>query len=103
MIYIGKYSPRQGTAASKLIDDVAINVKIAREKKINDQLNIVRTSLHSNIIGNKLKILVFGAKKGITYYNHEVKFEKPISTSLVGTFIEMKINGSTKAGLIASL
>ncbi|MFC1780384.1 tRNA (N6-isopentenyl adenosine(37)-C2)-methylthiotransferase MiaB [Patescibacteria group bacterium] len=58
MAYINKYSPREGTAAAKLKDDVPWNVKKRRAEELNDILR--KTALKNNrkYLGKKVKVLV---------------------------------------------
>ena len=61
------------------------------------------TGMPGQAVGQKVKILITGSKRGISYYNHEVKFENAFSKENIGHFVDMTITGFTKAGLIASI
>ncbi len=113
MIYFGQYSPRPGTAAWKLKDDVSKKEKARREKYLNEILK--KTSLVNNkkYVGKIFDVLVekcspktpwanscelaYEVNKGteFTYFGKtrtmkNVKFESS-NKNLIGKFIKVKI------------
>jgi tRNA-2-methylthio-N6-dimethylallyladenosine synthase len=67
MAYISRYSPRSGTVAAKLQDDVSSVEKARREKILNDIL--ITTSLENNkgYLNKTVDVLVDGWKNGFCY------------------------------------
>ncbi len=101
MIYIGKYSPRKLALSANLVDDVPQQEKKRREDILKDEVNRVRGILHKNLVGKKMKILVTGGRRGLSYNYHEILLEKPVQESKVGNFLEVRITGSSLSGLVA--
>ncbi len=97
MVYIGKFSPRGGSVAYDMNDDVEFNIKKNREEVIRKLVNKVREKEHRELIGKSLPVLVITKNKGITYYNHEVLLEKEYEE---GSIQNIKINGCSKSGLV---
>jgi len=102
--FIFKYSVRSGTAAADMSDDIPIEVKKARHKKLLDLQNSVTYELHKQQVGNVVEVLVEGSSKRNTemaqgrtsrYFN--VVF--PDKNAKSGTFVKVKINRATKLTL----
>lgn len=100
MVYIGKYSPRKGTMSELLNDDIPLVMKKSREKQITELINDMRFKKHSELVGIEIKVLPLGRKRGFTYYNHEVIFEKAVSKSAVGHITTAKVIDSSMSGLV---
>jgi tRNA-2-methylthio-N6-dimethylallyladenosine synthase len=96
MVYIGKYSPREGTAASKLEDDISLKVKKQRERKLRGAVNEIRTKKHSELVGKEIPILMISPNKGISYYNHELITEKELKP---GQIYNLKVTDFSRSGL----
>jgi tRNA-2-methylthio-N6-dimethylallyladenosine synthase len=96
MVYIGKFSPREGTVASRLEDNVPLNSKKQRERKLRDIVNTTREEKHKELVGKEIPILMISKNKGISYYNHEVITEKEYTP---GEIYNLKVRDFTKAGL----
>jgi tRNA-2-methylthio-N6-dimethylallyladenosine synthase len=103
MVFFGQFSPRPGTAAFQMKDDVSQKEKTGREKYLNEILK--KTSLANNkkYIGRTLEVLV-DKKKGRDYFGHtrtmkNVKLTTvschpglaPGSKNLVGKIIKAEI------------
>ena len=101
MLYIGKYSPREYSVSTKFEDDVLLKEKKRRENVLKDELNKMRDVYHREFVGKKMKVLVTGGRRGLSYYYHEVLFEKPLSEKKIGTFVEALVTDSTLSGLVA--
>lgn len=105
MAYISQYSPRSGTTAYKLKDNVSKTEKIRREKILTEIL--IKTALVQNkkLVGKTLKILVSGQKNnyylGKTTTFKTVKFQS--SKNLVGQFVDIKIKKAQAFGLEGKL
>lgn len=95
MIYIGKYSNRIGTAASKILkDNVSKPEKVRREKELNKVL--ITTALKNNkkYLNKTVKVLVEGRNKG-KYYGKTDTFKTVIfsgQNDLIGQFTEVEID-----------
>jgi tRNA-2-methylthio-N6-dimethylallyladenosine synthase len=96
MVYIGKFSPREGTVASKLKDNVPLSNKKKREKKLRKRVNEIRERKHSQLVGQEIPILMIEERKGISYYNHEVITEDSYKP---GKIYNLKVKEYSKAGL----
>ncbi len=101
MAYISKYSPRAGTAAAKMKNNVSPKEKERRFKVLNEILK--KTALENNkkFIGKILEVLAKEAKKsfliGKSWQYKTVKFKG--SQNLIGKFVKVKIVDVTPYGL----
>jgi tRNA-2-methylthio-N6-dimethylallyladenosine synthase len=65
MIFISEYSPRSGTPAAKMEDDVPHQEKGRRKKYLNDVVLANSVLKHNKkLVGKKVRVLVKGEKKG---------------------------------------
>ena len=103
MLYVGKYSPRERALSSSFEDNVSRKEKKRREDILKEELNKMRDVYHNSLVGKKMKILVIGGRRGISYYYHEILFEKPLKKENVGQFVEGLITDSTLSGLVAKV
>jgi len=94
------YSPRIGTPAAKMEDNVPLEEKQLRLYKLNQKVNMYALQKNQAYIGNVVKVLVEGASKrnhniltGYTESQKLVNFEGDFST--IGTIVKVKI---TEAG-----
>ncbi|MFH1412662.1 MAG: tRNA (N6-isopentenyl adenosine(37)-C2)-methylthiotransferase MiaB [bacterium] len=104
MAYIAQYSPRYGTPAYKLEDNVMAKEKKRREQEL---IKLLSTALRNNkkYKGLAVKVLVDGQKHdyyiGHTSTHKTVKFiGKP---GLIGKFVNVKINNIEDFGLSGKL
>lgn len=67
MAYISKYSPRSGTAAAKLKDDISSAEKDRREEVLNDILKITALENNKRYLKKNVDVLVDGWKNGLCY------------------------------------
>jgi len=107
MAYIAKYSPRPGTAAAKLKDNIPQKEKKRREKVLTDILK--KTALENNkkYIGKEVEILIDTKKSknqwlGKTRTHKNVLFESK-NNLLLGKFIKVKITDAFPWGLKGEL
>lgn len=116
-IYAFAYSPRPGTRASKLPDDVPNDVKNRRLNELLDYQIEISRKRYAARVGTVLEIMVEGQAKnqklaigesdsstarvwtGRTSCNRIVNFLSDSPRSLVGQFINAKITGSTPLSL----
>lgn len=93
MAYLAQYSPRPGTAAAKLKDDVPKEEKKRREQALN--VLIKQTALKNNkkLLNTVQEVLVDGFKDGFYYGRTKtykvVKFKA--AKNLIGQFARLKI------------
>ncbi len=104
MAYISQYSPRPGTSAAEMKDNVPPEEKKKREKELTE---ILRESAYKNnqkYIGRRVKVLVEGVNKkgewyGKTDTNKNVKLNNMGVDLQVGDFIDVTIDEIWDFGL----
>jgi tRNA-2-methylthio-N6-dimethylallyladenosine synthase len=100
MAYIAQYSPRPGAASHEWVDDIPVNVKKERYHILTDELMKHSLEYNKKMIGNEYKVLVRGndRKEGylsaLTEGKIIIRF-KSDDKSLVGTFVNVKVNSAT--------
>lgn len=103
MAYIAQYSPRPGTAAGKLKDNIPNDEKKLREEELMKILR--KTSLNKNkLYKNKIVEVLVDKKRSNFYFgktrtNKVVKFKKQNNKNLIGKFIKVKITQAEDFGL----
>lgn len=101
MAYIAKYSPRPGTAASKLRDNVSFKEKEGRYKTLNEILKNIAFENNKKYIGKEIKALIEKRKGefliGKSRHYKTVKFKS--DKYLIGKIINVKIISATSWGL----
>ncbi|HLQ95268.1 MAG TPA: tRNA (N6-isopentenyl adenosine(37)-C2)-methylthiotransferase MiaB [Pseudogracilibacillus sp.] len=90
------YSPRDGTPADKMKDEVPMEVKKERLQRLNELVNTQSRSSMEEYTGQVVKVLVEGESKkddqvlaGYTERNKVVNFVAP--KSLIGKIVDVKI------------
>jgi tRNA-2-methylthio-N6-dimethylallyladenosine synthase len=90
------YSPRPGTPAAALPDDVSRDVKQARLARLQQQINQQAQVISRRMVGEVHRVLVEGPSRkdprqlaGRTENNRVVNFAGP--ASLVGAFVDLRI------------
>ncbi|MGG2199733.1 tRNA (N6-isopentenyl adenosine(37)-C2)-methylthiotransferase MiaB [Paenibacillus validus] len=90
------YSPREGTPAASMPDDIPAEVKKQRLYRLNDALNAISKQRNELLKGQTLEVLVEGESKnnanvlaGRTRTNKLVHFEGP--KELIGQFVQVRI------------
>ena len=106
--FIFKYSPRTGTKAAELKDDVPDETKRARNMKLLELQKQISLEVNKKIIGKEVQVLVEGASKsdpnrlsGRTRQNHIVVFNG--SQELVGKLVGVLIHEVTDLTLFGKL
>ncbi len=109
--YIFKYSPRPGTKAAELPDNVPVEVKKERNQRLLDVQS--RISLEENMkrIGQVVEVLVEGTSKsnkrrltGRTSHNQIVVFDPPqVDSDLRGKSVKIKVAEVTSLTLFGQL
>lgn len=102
MAYINKYSPRAGTKATELIDNISTKEKKEREKILNDILK--QTALENNrkYIGKEVEALIDIQKDENTWIGKTREYKTIMvksNNNLLGQFIEAKITDASPWGL----
>lgn len=102
MAYIAQYSPREGTPAFKLKDDVSCYEKKRREKILTEILKKYALEKNKKLIGQMIEVLV--EKKRNEYYFGKTKTFKTVKfksqkPNLVGKIIKVKIKKAHDFGL----
>ncbi len=105
MAYIAKYSPRPGTAAEKLKDDVPREEKERRYQILTEALKISALKKNKKFVGKTIEVLVEKEKKGFllgkSRHYKTVKFEG--EEGLLGKIVKVKVLDALPWGLRAQL
>jgi tRNA-2-methylthio-N6-dimethylallyladenosine synthase len=106
--FVFKYSPRPGTDAMALADDVPEEEKKRRNQALLDLQERISTDMNRGRIGRKLEVLVEGPSKrdprrqtGRTDTHQIVNFEA--GRDLAGTFATVEITGASAVALSGAL
>ncbi|HHT9130090.1 MAG TPA: tRNA (N6-isopentenyl adenosine(37)-C2)-methylthiotransferase MiaB [Candidatus Brocadiaceae bacterium] len=106
--FIFKYSPRTGTKAAELEDNVPDEMKRARNMKLLELQKNISLEENEKMIGKKVQVFVEGASKsdlnklsGRTRQNHIVVFNG--SQDLVGKLVDITIHEVTDLTLFGKL
>jgi tRNA-2-methylthio-N6-dimethylallyladenosine synthase len=90
------YSPREGTPAAVMEDNVPMEVKKARLQRLNEAINEYSRKSNDAVLGQVVEVLVEGESKnntnvlaGRTRSNKLVHFEG--GSDLIGTFVKVEI------------
>lgn len=110
MAYINKYSPRPGTAATKLKDNISPNEKKRREEVLTKILKKTALEKNKKFIGKETIVLVEKTKNNfLTGKNEQYKTIKITQSSkfktdnLIGQFIKVKITKAQEWALEGKL
>ncbi len=103
--YMFKYSPREGTKAFRMADDVSDEIKTERLQEIINLQQQISFELNQKMIGTKEEVLVEGFSKksdrflsGRTNSNKVVIIPKDEKIK-AGDYVKVKINRATSATL----
>ena len=94
MVYFGQFSPRTGTAAWKMKDNVSKAEKARREKYLNEILKKTTFENNKNYVGKILEVLIEKEENGFYYgKTRTMKNVKILATekNLVGKILNVKI------------
>lgn len=103
--YMFKYSPREGTKAYKMRDDVPDDVKTKRLQEIIDLQQTISYEKNQELIGKEEIVLVEGfSRKSEKFFSGRTDTNKvvvfPINNSVsIGDYVKIKINRATSATL----
>jgi tRNA-2-methylthio-N6-dimethylallyladenosine synthase len=105
MAFIAKYSPRLGTAAAKLEDDVSFKEKKERWQELTDILAETALVENKRFVGQKVRVLVdaHGKKRcmGRTIDARLIGFTS--ENNLVGQFVEVTVLKADSWGLYGKI
>ena len=103
------FSPRPGTPAANLPDDVSMDTKKKRLKVLQDRIRLQATRISESMVGSEQKILVTGASKkgnnqlqGRTENNRIVILDGGLS-EMVGQMMTVKITRAMPNALMGEL
>jgi tRNA-2-methylthio-N6-dimethylallyladenosine synthase len=107
--YMFKYSPREGTKAYKMEDDVPEETKTKRLSEIIDLQQTISYDINQKMIGSDEVVLVEGLSKksdqfwaGRTDTNKIVIF--PVNDEIkVGDYVKVKLNRATSGTLFGDV
>jgi tRNA-2-methylthio-N6-dimethylallyladenosine synthase len=118
-IYAFAYSPRPGTRAAKLVDDVSTEEKNRRLVKLLDHQMAIAVKRYAARIGREMEVLVEGESKkqnlvvkggakgrvwtGRTGCMRVVNFADDSGRSLIGRFLRVRITAATGLSLTGEL
>ncbi|MBN22249.1 MAG: tRNA (N6-isopentenyl adenosine(37)-C2)-methylthiotransferase MiaB [Bdellovibrionaceae bacterium] len=116
-IYAFAYSPRPGTRASKLEDDISHEDKMRRLNQLLDHQKEIGEKTYASRVGKTFRVLVENLAKmqkkasspeervwtGRSSCNRVVNFVSQSPRSLVGQFVEVQITQSTPLSLFGEL
>jgi tRNA-2-methylthio-N6-dimethylallyladenosine synthase len=107
--FVFKYSPRPGTAAARLPDDVPAEVKARRNGALLALQQQISARKHAAMVGQTVEVLVDGPSKkdparlsGRTRRNHIVVFQGDAG-KLAGQLVSVRIESSTALTLFGRL
>ncbi len=108
MAFVSQYSPRPGTAAEKLNDNVKSEEKRSREDEFMNILNKTSENNSKKYIGKEVEVLIEGRKKngllfGNTRTSKVVKLEDERGVVLVGKFVKVVIDKTDGAYLFGKI
>jgi tRNA-2-methylthio-N6-dimethylallyladenosine synthase len=109
MAYIAQYSPRPGTAAAKMTDDIPPEEKKRREKELTAVLRQTARTNNEQYLGRVVEALVEGVNKkgewfGRTRTNKNVKIKGiKRGEDLVGRIVKVEIISAQDFGLVGQI
>ncbi len=105
MAFIAKYSPRAGTVAAKMEDNISIEEKKKRWQKLTDVLAETAFVENQKLIGQKVRVLVDsynnGRAMGKTIDNRLIGFST--GQDLTGQFVEVVVERADSWGLFGKI
>ena len=100
MAYIAQYSPRPGAASSRWEDDIPLELKKERFRRLTGELQKYSLELNRQMVGKTFRVLVTGKDRkdgflsGLTEGKVVLRFPSE-DASLVGTFTDVIIKSAT--------
>jgi tRNA-2-methylthio-N6-dimethylallyladenosine synthase len=110
LAYIAQFSPRFGTVAAKMKDNVSHVEKKRREEEINDLLKKTALEYNNDFLNKGVEVLIEGINRRGKYYGKTSYYQtvlirpaKPATKKLIGKFVKVKINEVRPFGLEAEM
>ncbi len=105
MAYIAQYSPRPGTMAARLKDDIPHDIKATREKNLNSILKKVALAKNKKLINSEQRVLFEKCQKGYcdgkTYGFKNIRVKS--TSDLTGRFKTVNVTSATAWNLTGEL
>jgi len=102
MAYIAEYSPRYGTAAAKMKNDVSAKEKVKRRRILNEILKKTALAHNKRYVGKEVEVLI-DTKKSTDVWLGKTRGYKTIqiksSENLLGKFIKARVTKALVWGL----
>lgn len=103
--YISRYSPRPGTRANKLKNNVSSQEKKQREKQLQEIVEATALEFNKQFVNKEIEALVLKKTNnffiGKTKYYQTIKFKA--KDNLLGKFIQAKVTKANPYGLEAKI
>jgi tRNA-2-methylthio-N6-dimethylallyladenosine synthase len=120
LAYISKYSPRFGTAAYSLKDNVSLEEKKRRVNEVNELLKIIAAKNNQQHLGETMEVLVDGLNRRGQYYGKTGSYQTVLfrvasdvlgdsgknylpKKKIIGNFVKVKIIKARPFGLEGEL
>ena len=95
LVYVSKYSEREGTlAARELKDDVPLEAKKDRFRRITDVMKQVSHEYNQQFLGKTVQVLVEKIERGYAFGKipeYKLVRFKPADKKLIGQYVDIKI------------
>lgn len=102
-VHIFRFSPRQGTEASTMPDQVPVSVQKNRADHLNKIADELRKQFAESLIDRTVSVLLESEQRGTADLYLDVQLDKKISPDQVGQLLRIRINHFEKDFLIGSL
>jgi tRNA-2-methylthio-N6-dimethylallyladenosine synthase len=103
LAYTAMYSPRFGTAAYKMEDDVSEEEKRKRENEILEILKTTALEKNNEYLNKTVKVLVEGKNRSNKYFGKTSSYKNvsfdSLEDNLIGKFVKIQINKAQDFGL----
>jgi tRNA-2-methylthio-N6-dimethylallyladenosine synthase len=103
LAYTAMYSPRYGTAAYKMEDDVSEAEKKKRENEILEILKTTALEKNNEYLNKTVKVLVEGKNRSNKYFGKTSSYKNvsfdSLEDNLIGKFVKIQINKAQDFGL----
>ncbi|MBN2100821.1 tRNA (N6-isopentenyl adenosine(37)-C2)-methylthiotransferase MiaB [Candidatus Dojkabacteria bacterium] len=101
MIYISEFSPRKGTGAALMKDDVPLAEKKRRKKRLESiQVKIMKKQ-NERIVGKEVEVLVLSSNAGKTKDLRDV--EVISGSGKIGKIVKGKVKSASIGGLVVKI
>lgn len=110
LAYIAQFSPRPGTVAARMEDDVSREEKRRREKELEGILKNTALEYNQQFLGRTAKVLIEGLNRRGKYYGKTSQYQTilieaagPAKKELIGRFAAVEITEARPFGLEGQL